>query len=174
MRFVLRVECVMGWFGCPAVGVMKSHLSRLCSQIYSMQKESIWCSVAGYLCPGLAVKPETAGGSLELLYACWLVECIRGSGRWTSAEEWIQWIRANRAALKQLCANSVTTLFFLIFLNPCTLPIPLPHCRNLTLNILIEFLVSFCHLYNDFFLQLTHSLANIYQRPELVINTLAN
>lgn len=65
MRFVLRVECVMGWFGCPAVGVMKSHLSRLCSQIYSMQKESIWCSVAGYLCPGLAVKPETAGGSLE-------------------------------------------------------------------------------------------------------------
>ncbi len=167
MRFVLRVECVMGWFGCPAVGVMKSRLSRLCSQCISRGAGRFTAcrrnqsgAVLRYLCPRLAVKPETARGSLELLYACWLTEHIRGSGRWTSAEEWIQWIRANRTDLKQLYANSVKTLFFLIFLNPCTLSTILfltAETSPWTYSLSSLFLL-------DLFLQLTHIVANIYQR----------
>ncbi len=172
MRLVRRVECIMGWFGCPAVGVMKSWL---CSQCISRGagrftpcRRNQSGAVLRYLCPRLAVKPETARGSLELLYACWLAEHIRGSGRWTSAEEWIQWIRANRTALKQLYANSVKTLFFLIFLNPCTLSIILfltAETSPWTYSLSSLFLL-------DLFLQLTHIVANIYQRPDLVIDRL--
>lgn len=77
MRFVLRINCVTGWFGCPAVEVMKSRLSRLCSQginrgagRFMACKMNQSGAVLRDLCAGLAVKPETAGGSLELLYTC--------------------------------------------------------------------------------------------------------
>lgn len=70
-----------------------------CGKIYSMQKESIWCSVAGSVsrtCSKARKQPE---GVWYYYACCWRAERIRGSGRWTSAKEWIQWIRANHAAL---------------------------------------------------------------------------
>lgn len=97
MRFVLRIDCVTGGFGCPAVEVMKSHLSWFCSQgirrgtgRFTACKMNQSGAVLRDLCPGLAVKPVTTIGSLELLYACGLAEHIRGSGKQTSAEEGIQ------------------------------------------------------------------------------------
>lgn len=67
MRFVLRIGCVTGWFGCPAVGVMKRHLSQLTSHgiirgvgRFQACKRNQSDAVLQDLCPGLAVKPESS------------------------------------------------------------------------------------------------------------------
>jgi len=67
MRFVLRLGCVTGWFGCPAVGVMKRHLSQFSSQgirrgvgRFTACKRNQSGAVLQDLCSGFTVKPESS------------------------------------------------------------------------------------------------------------------
>lgn len=140
MRFVLRISCVTGWFGCPAVGVMKRHLSQLSSQgiirgvgRFTACKRNQSGAVLRDLCPGLAVKPESSRRepdiTMHVVDGLSVLEAVGG--------ERLQKSESNESEPTMLLYNNYTGTLR----QPCSSPPQhiiqaLPHRRSHTLNIL--------------------------------------